>query len=490
MSSYSFEREYRLVQQTPLIHFQHDQAGATLRATEVKPKLDRFLLRKFCKHSPELSKEEIYKKLREKGWMMQKSETLCYRMQITADGICNKSNTIELDIDAKKRAVLDGTSLGQARNTLKRERRDQYTGINAMYFGNMVNDRLHIDEYQAEVAEKYKETIFNSMIILRVRCFIPELLQEIDGHIREFFVLHNFGCRQSKGFGGFLTDDTTNSDVRTIISASGEPNICAHLPANTTIEQAMNHAMTLYAILKGGLNLTNPDHVGETEANAPYIKGYALRNYLDENTGSDKAYMKSTIVDVPDNRQMREANKGEYQNYVFIRALLGLTDHFEFRFRGYRQQTVFVMQYDSTRFENGRLCIDLNDIINNSGIHRLQSPILIKVYNNRIYFIMTPGYNEALGKIFLLLNADEHERIRRLKNQRNPDYSEIQSILEGAHYLATPTEFDPISFLDGFVTYFEDQKKRLGNFNRNGFMKATYFPSKDVTMKKVGEDNE
>ena len=33
-----------LKQHTPLIHFQHDQYGATLRASEVKPKLDRFII--------------------------------------------------------------------------------------------------------------------------------------------------------------------------------------------------------------------------------------------------------------------------------------------------------------------------------------------------------------------------------------------------------------------------------------------------------------
>ena len=36
---------YHLQQQTPMIHFQHDEPGACLRASEVKPKLDRFLLK-------------------------------------------------------------------------------------------------------------------------------------------------------------------------------------------------------------------------------------------------------------------------------------------------------------------------------------------------------------------------------------------------------------------------------------------------------------
>ena len=34
----------KLKQHTPLIHFQAEQDGATLRATELKPKLDKFLV--------------------------------------------------------------------------------------------------------------------------------------------------------------------------------------------------------------------------------------------------------------------------------------------------------------------------------------------------------------------------------------------------------------------------------------------------------------
>ena len=41
-----FQIQFTLRQHTPMIHFQHDQDGATLRATEVKPKLDRFIVEK------------------------------------------------------------------------------------------------------------------------------------------------------------------------------------------------------------------------------------------------------------------------------------------------------------------------------------------------------------------------------------------------------------------------------------------------------------
>ena len=43
MSSSKFKVEFTLRQHTPIIHFQSDQSGATLRATELKPKFDRFL---------------------------------------------------------------------------------------------------------------------------------------------------------------------------------------------------------------------------------------------------------------------------------------------------------------------------------------------------------------------------------------------------------------------------------------------------------------
>ena len=51
-----FKLEFTLKQHTPIIHFQSDQSGATLRATELKPKLDRFLIEMFDKEKVDYSK--------------------------------------------------------------------------------------------------------------------------------------------------------------------------------------------------------------------------------------------------------------------------------------------------------------------------------------------------------------------------------------------------------------------------------------------------
>ncbi|MEG1106971.1 MAG: hypothetical protein RSE20_09570, partial [Eubacterium sp.] len=40
----SYKKVIHLTQITPLIHFQSEEPGACLRASEVKPKLDRFII--------------------------------------------------------------------------------------------------------------------------------------------------------------------------------------------------------------------------------------------------------------------------------------------------------------------------------------------------------------------------------------------------------------------------------------------------------------
>ena len=49
---------FQLEAQSPMIHFQENQSGATLRASEMKPKLDRFLLRQMCQNQK--LKEELH----------------------------------------------------------------------------------------------------------------------------------------------------------------------------------------------------------------------------------------------------------------------------------------------------------------------------------------------------------------------------------------------------------------------------------------------
>ena len=102
MSSWKYEVKLR--QLTPLIHFQAEQPQATLRATEVKPKLDRFLLWYLApeRFSGILSGKDEKKLLleiaRSKKWLLPMvqgdgSAALNYKMQISAD----EKDKIDLD---------------------------------------------------------------------------------------------------------------------------------------------------------------------------------------------------------------------------------------------------------------------------------------------------------------------------------------------------------------------------------------------------------
>ena len=140
----------QIKQQTPLIHFQWEQPGATLRASEVKPKLDKFLKKKNIKKLEGLFGEK---------------DNLPYRLTI------EKSEEEEFDNKIDKFpcffANIDAASHGGNR------------------FGFVFDKevKLHFTSFHSEVIEAIKE------------------------NISEFLFTTNFGTRQSKGFGSFYTDE-------------------------------------------------------------------------------------------------------------------------------------------------------------------------------------------------------------------------------------------------------------------------------------------
>jgi len=138
-----FRLNFTLKQHTPIIHFQSDQSGATLRATELKPKLDRFLLENV---------EGIPFKENANG-----SKSLDYKVKIEADLSHNK------EIDAR----------------------------NPLFFGNMGEGEQK--EFK-EHSKTFKIEFFS---------FNLEVLEAIKNNFESFLANTNFGTRQSKGFGGF-----------------------------------------------------------------------------------------------------------------------------------------------------------------------------------------------------------------------------------------------------------------------------------------------
>lgn len=159
----------KLKQHTPLIHFQHDQDGATLRASEVKPRLDKYILTQLGAGDYENGKADA----KAKGWLVGKGEhpALDYKMRIIALNLHN--------------AAL--------------ERNNELP----MYFGNMNSDN----------PKGKSECLGNNLLQLSIISKRNDLLKEICKYITDFFLMNNFGTRQSKGYGSFSVKAIDNKPV-------------------------------------------------------------------------------------------------------------------------------------------------------------------------------------------------------------------------------------------------------------------------------------
>ena len=155
-----------LKQHTPIIHFQHEQNGATLRATELKPKLDEYLWIVFNQIGlPETKTGK---------WIIPGTQkALNYKLKVTNVKGLNKLPT---------------------------------TNLIPLYFGDIGSEKETTNDTDQ------KRLIMADHLDLNVHSFFPELIELINEHLDQFLWQTNFGCRQSKGFGSFTRVDSERSN--------------------------------------------------------------------------------------------------------------------------------------------------------------------------------------------------------------------------------------------------------------------------------------
>lgn len=194
----------KLKQHTPLIHFQHEQCGATLRASEVKPQLDRFLLHRLGREgkvggcSVDEALESGKSKAKTKKWLVGSGEhpSLNYKMRIVPNS--------EPDIEPIERVTVNRN--GNRRN-------EKFP----CFFANMgdgteqkqfsyVRNGLTMTLFFPSIKVKEKEPAIENGPAL------SEWLGEGD-KLAEFFFRYNFGTRGSKGFGSFYIDENDDQYV-------------------------------------------------------------------------------------------------------------------------------------------------------------------------------------------------------------------------------------------------------------------------------------
>ena len=404
----TFVTTFELKQQTPMIHFQHSQEGVCLRASEVKPKLDRFIVDLYEKKGVDIPKE----------WYIDAklNKALNYKLRFIApNGELTVSETIKAETDK-----------------IQCGNKNKYRLIPKGYFGNMIQqEKKASDEEKIEkVKNNYKESIFyKNPISGRIFCPIPALSDIIKEHLIGFFLINNFGTRQSKGFGGFTIEK---------VNGKTEPydmieKVRIYTPAVYKVEKdigdyesAFNDISIIYSLMKGGINFTKiKDKDKKTfKSVSPddYFRGFIYKYFYTSknivNAANDKAYIKQKILA----DQHRSETQGEKftqvpkNGYRFVRIVLGMPGFFSYK----NNTTVH--------------------IYNKSGIDRFKSPVTFKFANGILYFIPSEIPSVIFNKPFCF-SVDDVE---------HPIFSDNEIIY-------TPESFDLIKFLDAFVEYYNDK---------------------------------
>lgn len=431
-----WQKEYKLVQHTPLIHFQHSEPHACLRATEVKPKLDRFLIE-------QLEKDDRFGDGRWKKWFVGdgSQQSFDYMMRITPNSEqVERTQSIENGIE---RAIARAEH--RSPNACLHE-------IHKNYFGNMASGNNIQDTVQA-IQETFKESLFyKDGLTLTIRCFIPELLTLIDEHIRGFFMMHNFGTRQRKGFGSFTVDISTEPNAPKGFDLVRKycPNAYyCKLDDNVSADALLNAVWVLSAFLKSGFN--------RGEGN--YVRGFVFRYFQREKNplANDKAFVKQKVLHNVYNEKTPGEHRRFYGNnvrYRYVRGLLGTN-------------------------ENSRFCRDPNahtpvyDIYTHSaeGIERFPSPLLFKPIGKFVFILPQKMPDEIFGSEFYILEKnqeDEYDRKATSEQKLNYLKQECKNRM-----IKTPTaeELAPEAksgdealkmFLDAFAKDFNDKTSDKG----------------------------
>lgn len=450
---YDWQKEYKLVQHTPLIHFQHSEPHACLRATEVKPKLDRFLIE-------QLEKDDRFGDGRWKKWFVGdgSQQSFDYMMRITPNSEqVDRTQSIERAI-ARAEHRPPNASLHE---------------IHKNYFGNMASG----NNIQDTIRETFKESLFyKDGLTLTIRCFIPELLTFIDEHIRGFFMMHNFGTRQRKGFGSFTVDIRTEPNAPKGFDLVGKycPNAYyCKLDNDVNADALLDAVWVISAFLRSGFN--------RGEGN--YIRGFVFRYFQREKNplANDKAFVKQQVLRNVYNEATRGEHLHPYGNnvrYRYVRGLLGTN-------------------------ENSRFCRAPNahtpvyDIYTHSaeGIERFPSPLLFKPIGKFVFILPQKMPDEIFGSEFYILEKNQEEKYdSKATSEQKLNYLQTEC---KSSMIKTPTaeELAPGAnsgdealkmFLDAFAKDFNDKTSdKGGGYGIVDLTSRDVFPAKYLWLRPV-----
>ncbi|MCK9618739.1 MAG: hypothetical protein M0R21_13000 [Lentimicrobiaceae bacterium] len=407
-----YKLTFTLKQHTPLIHFQHDQDGATLRATEVKPKLDKFIMEKLLKgegKSPGKGYDE-YRIVNDKEEYFDVGKSFLEYAKH------HKIEWKEWLIGKGEHPALDYKIL-------------------------ILSKDKHPDKiYDIKlITEADKVAITSKSILFSLRSFQENIVKLINENIDEFFVISCFGNRQNKGWGDFLPESLNSLDkFEDVLIKSGKAIFKSNRTFNTFNDETYSQLMRNWRILKSGNN--NPYKKSLLfqymcfEKKARWEKRKIKKAINEDDINFPEGLLNTNgfypidCVEYPNDSDYFDWNDNPDVNYPyrFIRILLGLPEHFEFRTNV--DSIVYQVIMES-----------------NNDIERFKAPITFKWFNNHIYAIVEEIPDYIFSKNF---SFKVHKKERR-GNKWIALNAPIPIIPNG---LNTPKSFNMIRFLNLYIS--------------------------------------
>lgn len=336
--------EYKLKQETPMIHFQWDEVGACLRASEVKPKLDKFIIEDMG------GKEKIKNDIAKNG---PQSEYF--------DIFVHTPKDINGEYQIEKWALNYKLKINH-----KGKIETQNSGDLGPYFaGNMQGG--------------IKKSLFcKGDIEFTIICFIEKIQSVINepDKIESFFLLNNFGTRQNRGLGCFSLSNYDSNKHSNLFKDKNVYKIDYSNVSGADYNMILHDGNLLYQFLKSGMNF------GKT-----YVKSF-LTYYCSENKiVGEKAVLKangiSPAVYKSKNEKFKPKNPNTNKAGFYIRALLGMAESIEYIDDLEKNDN----DIEVPRKVKGKIVKDTVSI-SSETIQRIPSPIRYSIHNNVLYIIL------------------------------------------------------------------------------------------------------
>lgn len=318
--------EYPLTQHTPIIHFQSYQEGATLRASELKPKIDKFVL------------GELY--------------------------------GIDQALFRENEALI--------RENFSREKKPSRYKIRVAAQGNANIQRLERTPYFGD-----HPGVRHATVNVVIFSFDENLVRFIQGVLPYVLGYNNFGSRQSKGFGCFLPRSMDQTAFEELLLKKYAIFWLVHGGGNPF--EVINRT---YQLLKAGINHNGyfksklfeymcqqnirweKRKIKQTLQTSHPVYFSILRHNIGVGVNRIQDCPR-TGVGVSSIENCSAPGHGS-MDHKYVRALLGLAEHNE---------------YDAAHNRDNIAKIQIMIQDHQGEIERFRSPITFKFMNNRVYML-------------------------------------------------------------------------------------------------------